>query len=147
MTATTSPRTPGRAERRGDRADPAPPAEDYDPRPRVVDGPGPAVVGTRCSACRHPTLEEVERCPVCGGPTAPARFARTGTVFSGTVLRIPVGDRQPPISLAYVDLDDGPRVLGHGRDPERVLRPAERVTLVGTTAAGDPCFAPDEVSP
>ena len=132
MTATTPPAT-----------DPAPPAEGFDPRPRVADGTEPAVVGTRCTACEHPTLDDVERCPVCGGHTSPATFARTGTVFSGTVLRIPVGDRQPPISLAYVDLDGGPRVLGHGEDPERALRPSERVTLVGTTAAGDPCFAAD----
>ncbi|MCD2195343.1 OB-fold domain-containing protein [Actinomycetospora endophytica] len=136
MTATTSPTTDEKPRRDA-------PPEGYDPRPRVTDGIEPAVVGTRCTACAHPTLEDVERCPVCGGPTRPTTFARTGTVFSGTVLRIPVGDRQPPISLAYIDLDDGPRVLGHGQDPERVLRPHERVTLVGETDEGDPAFAAD----
>lgn len=114
-------------------------ATGYDPRPRVE---GASVVGTRCTACAHPSLDDVDRCPVCGGPTRTVAFARTGTVFSGTVLRIPVGPYEPPTSLAYVDLDDGPRVLAHGRDAERALRPGERVTVCGTTAAGDPQVSP-----
>lgn len=114
----------------------------YDPRPRVTGTPGPAVVGTRCTACSHPALDDLARCPLCGSPTAAASFAVTGTVFSGTVLRIPVGDRTPPTSLAYVDLDDGPRVLVHGREPGRALRPGERVTVCGTTSGGDPEVEP-----
>ncbi|NMO88266.1 Zn-ribbon domain-containing OB-fold protein [Actinomycetospora sp. TBRC 11914] len=115
----------------------------FDPRPRLRTDP-PAIEGVRCAACVHPSLEPVTRCPVCGGEVAPTTFASTGTVFSGTVLRIPVGDRTPPISLAYVDLDDGPRVLGHGNDPEQALRPGQRAVLVGRTAEGDPCFAGEE---
>jgi uncharacterized OB-fold protein len=33
------------------------------------------------------------------------------------VVRIPVPGRTPPYALAYVDLDDGPRVLAHADDP------------------------------
>jgi uncharacterized OB-fold protein len=32
------------------------------------------------------------------------------------VVRVPVPGRTPPYALAYVDLDDGPRVLAHADD-------------------------------
>lgn len=108
-----------------------------DPRPRVVDGPdGPAVAGTRCLAGAHPSLDPVERCPVCGAASRTTVFARTGTVFSSTVLRIPVGDLEPPLALLYVDLDDGPRVLGH-TGGEALVAPGTRVELRGVTGRGD----------
>lgn len=112
-----------------------------DPRPRVGDGPGgPAVLGTRCTACGYPSLEPVERCPVCRATSREEAFAGRGTVFSSTVLRIPVGGLVPPTTLLYVDLDDGPRVLGHAH-VDRVVPPGTRVTLTGLTAHGDPAFA------
>lgn len=115
-----------------------------DPRPRVVPDPaggGVAVAGTRCRAGGHPSLEPVERCPACGAESREAVFATTGTVFSSTVLRIPVGDLQPPVPLLYVDLDDGPRVLGHGSSPV-VVAPGTRVALRGLTERGDLRFEP-----
>ena len=45
-----------------------------------------------------------------------AEFGPDGTVWSATVVRIPVPGRMPPYALAYVDLDDGPRVLAHADD-------------------------------
>lgn len=111
-----------------------------DPRPRVrVGAEGPAVVGTRCRAAAHPSLEPVDRCPACGADSRETVFARTGTVFSSTVLRIPVGDLDPPVTLLYVDLDDGPRVLGHGSSPE-VVPPGTRVELSALTDRGDLWF-------
>jgi uncharacterized OB-fold protein len=71
---------------------------------------------------------------------AEAEFAPAGIVFSGTVVRIPVAARTPPFSLVYVDLDDGPRLLGHGRDREEAYSPGSRVALVGRTEQGDPEF-------
>jgi uncharacterized OB-fold protein len=70
-----------------------------------------------------------------------AEFGPAGTVFSGTVVRIPVADRPPPFSLVYVDLDDGPRLLGHAAEAERVHSPGSRVMLTGRTERGDPEFA------
>ena len=95
--------------------------------------------GVRCTACRYPTTEPVARCPVCGGATEAAAFGPGGTVFSATVLRVPVPGRTPPYGLAYVDLDDGPRILAHvlGHD-EGPLAPNDPVELSGTTAEGDP---------
>ncbi|MGE0800052.1 MAG: OB-fold domain-containing protein [Lautropia sp.] len=40
-----------------------------------------------------------------------AEFAATGTVWAATVIRTPVPGFEPPHALAYVDIDDGPRVL------------------------------------
>ena len=91
-----------------------------DPRPRVVrSGDGFAVAGVRCTACRHPVAGPRPRCPVCAAPVEHATFGPGGTVWSSTCVRVPVPGRSPPYGLAYVDLDDGPRVLVHtgGTDP------------------------------
>lgn len=58
-------------------------------------------------------------------------------MWSSTVVRIAVGERRPPYGLAFVDLDDGPRVLVHLQRPE-ALPPGAVVTLDGTTELGDP---------
>lgn len=90
-----------------------------DPRPVVVAGPaGEGLVeGRRCTVCAEPSAFTWPACPACGGPVEPARFGPGGTVWSATVVRIPVADRAPPYALAYVDLDDGPRVLAHSAAP------------------------------
>ncbi len=83
-----------------------------DPRPRLTTTPaGIAVAGVRCTVCGHPVAFARPRCPDCRGTVAPAEFGPGGTVWSSTVVRIPVPGRVPPFGLAYVDLDDGPRVL------------------------------------
>jgi acetyl-CoA acetyltransferase len=57
-------------------------------------------------------------------------------VWSSTVVRIAVGDRQPPYGLAVVDLADGPRILAHLSEDE-VLPPGTTVEVLGITADGD----------
>ena len=100
-----------------------------DSRP-VLDGD--AVLGSRCTVCRYPTAQQgLPWCPVCYQATEPERFARTGKVWSSTVVAIPVGTRRPPFGLAYVDLDDGPRVLVHLAEPA-VLEPGARLEITGT---------------
>ena len=111
-----------------------------DPRPHIEGSP-PAIAGVRCDLCQYPTTEFVERCPLCRSTVHRTRFCRTGTVFSGTVLMSPVHDRDAPLSLVYVDLDDGPRVLGHGSDRDQRLPVGERVILSGVTPFGDPQFS------
>jgi uncharacterized OB-fold protein len=51
-------------------------------------------------------------------------------------VRIEVQGRQPPYGLAYLDLDDGPRVLVHV-DPESGVRIGDRARIVGLTSDGD----------
>lgn len=78
------------------------------------------------------------RCPRCGARTIePERFGPGGTVFASTTLRVAVSDRGSPITFAYVDLDDGPRILAHVA-ADHPLSPGHRVTLAGTTIEGDP---------
>jgi uncharacterized protein len=105
-----------------------------DPRPRLVDG---LVAGWRCAACNHTVAQESPWCPACSAAALePATFGPGGTVWAGTLVHLPVGAWQPPFGLAYVDLDDGPRVLAHTTEPcvlpagTRVrLAPAEQDTV------------------
>jgi len=100
-----------------------------DPRPTFDGG---AVLGTRCAKCRYSTAQQgLPWCPVCYGVMDDARFARTGQVWSSTVVAIPVGTHRPPFGLAYLDLDDGPRVLVHLAEPA-VLELGARLEITGT---------------
>lgn len=65
-----------------------------------------------------------------------AGFGPEGTVWSSTVVRIPVPGRAPPYALVYVDLDDGPRVLAHhdGADAAPI---GARVRLLEAAPDGD----------
>lgn len=90
------------------------------------------VVGSRCTECRYPTAQQnLPWCPVCYAPIEPATFGRTGAAWSSTVVAIPVGTRRPPFGLAYLDLDDGPRVLVH-LDVSEVLELGQRLSITGT---------------
>ncbi len=111
-----------------------------DPRPELVLSNGHVeLTGSRCPNCRHPMTTTPPRCPVCGHDSMEAAtFGPRGTVFSSTVLRIPVPGRTPPFTLAYVDMDDGPRILAHVVGPDEALVPGSRVVLSGWNGHGDP---------
>ncbi len=60
------------------------------------------------------------------------------------MVRVAVPGRTPPYGLAYVDLDDGPRILAHvadsrSADDDPIVRvaPGARVQLAGATELGD----------
>lgn len=114
-----------------------------DPRPRVQAGPDGLrrVAGRRCRSCAEVSAFAWPRCPACRGEVEPASFGPDGTVWSSTVVRIPVPGRTPPYGLAYVDLDDGPRVLAHVLgDAAAAHEPVpigSRVRLAGVSADGD----------
>jgi uncharacterized OB-fold protein len=113
-----------------------------DPRPVFDEG---AVLGVRCTACRYPAAQRgIPWCPVCYAAVEAERFPATGTVWSSTVVAIPVGGRRPPFGLAYLDLDDGPRVLVHLAEPE-VLHGGTRARITGTDR-GDLVAAREEQS-
>jgi uncharacterized OB-fold protein len=112
---------------------------DLDPRPQVVDGPyGPAVMGLRCPECGYVTATTMPRCPDCHAPMHAERVGSTGIAWSSTVVRIAIADRQAPYVVAYIDLDDGPRILAHvsGASGDRIA-PGCAVRVVGTTEHGD----------
>ena len=99
-----------------------------DPRPRVE---GERVLGARCRACRYPTAPAAPWCPACQSlEQEDVAFGPRGVVWSSTIVHIPVGDWRPPYALAYVDLDDGPRVLAHLDAPE-ILAPGTPVRVIG----------------
>ncbi|OSY43146.1 MULTISPECIES: Zn-ribbon domain-containing OB-fold protein [Pseudonocardia] len=107
-----------------------------DPRPRIVAAPDGAglVTGVRCAdheRCPGRAAFDWPACPSCGGAVEPAEFGPGGTVWSSTVVRIPVPGRTPPYPLAYVDLDDGPRVLAHTTEQQPI---GARVRLLGPSA-------------
>lgn len=113
-----------------------------DPRPRVVQEEGACrVAGRRCVACRHPLAYAAPRCPVCRGALADARFGPEGAVFAATIVRVPIPGRTPPWGLAYVDLDDGPRILAHYAPERGVLPVGARVRLRAASREGDPTVA------
>jgi uncharacterized OB-fold protein len=100
-----------------------------DPRPVFADG---KIRGARCTQCRYAVSQpEIPWCPVCYSEIAPEDFPGAGVVFSSTVVAIPVGQRRPPFGLAYLDLDDGPRLLVHLAEP-KVLPLGARLRIVGT---------------
>lgn len=115
-----------------------------DPRPRLDRTDGIVrVIGVRCTACGYPVAFARPRCPVCRGPVETERFGPEGVVWSATTVRIPVGHREPPYQLVYVDLQNGPRILAHvagpnGAPPDDLVQVGTRVRLCGQNDAGDP---------
>jgi len=113
-------------------------ADEPDPRPQVVpEGDGWAVTGVRCPACGYAAAGPRRRCPACCCAVTDARFGPGGTVWSATVVRVPVPGRAPPYAVAYVDLDGhGPRILAHTAG-EHALPIGARVALAASSASGD----------
>jgi hypothetical protein len=92
-----------------------------------------AVAGWRCGGCGLATVEPSLRCGECGARTAETTFGARGTVWSWTLAGVGP-DRG--VAFAYVDLDDGPRLLVRLADgtPRAV---GARVSVRGTTPSGD----------
>lgn len=111
-----------------------------DPRPHVVEDPSGEHVlcGGRCTACGHAVARPLPRCPRCRGPVADERFGPEGAIWAVTVLHVPAAGRDAPATLAYVDLDDGPRLLAHLPGSTRMPAVGARVRLSAPTSAGDP---------
>lgn len=109
-----------------------------DPRPTAVSVDGSHLLqGWRCRSCRLPLLWATPRCPGCGGSVEADTFGPGGTVWSSTVVRVPVPGRTPPYGMAYVDLDDGPRVLVHVAGPAERVAVGSRVRLLPPGEQGD----------
>ena len=119
-----------------------------DPRPRIVtEGGDIHVAGARCERCGYRLAVDVGGCPSCGGALRDARYGPHGTVWAVTGVHVAVQDRTVPYRLAYVDLDDGPRILAHVVDGAGPTAVGDPVTLTGTTAEGDPRVGPAALRP
>ncbi len=109
-----------------------------DPRPKtVLQGGQYFVRGAHCPSCGHASAVRVPWCPRCRADTTEKLYGPAGTVWSSTVVHIGLPNRKPPYSLAYVDLDQGPRVLAHVAAPRGRLAVGTRVRLTAATANGD----------
>lgn len=92
----------------------------------------------RCAGCQRTRAPFIPVCPSCGGCDANTVFASGhGTVYSRVVVHVPLspGYEGPvPYTVATVELDEGPRLLGHVEGDGRV-RIGQRV---------EACFADHE---
>jgi uncharacterized protein len=73
-------------------------------------------MGNQCRDCGKTSYPAVELCPFCSSDKVEkAPLSTTGTVFSFSVTRVPVGRFKPPIIGGYIDLPEGARVFGQIR--------------------------------
>jgi uncharacterized OB-fold protein len=111
-------------------------------------GDGRLLVGY-CTDCGEHFFYPRRRCPLCAGADVEYVEAEgTGTVHARTIVRQAGGDyaEATPYVLAYVELDEGPRMLTNvvGADPEDV-EVGDRVEVTFDAVAGDvalPRFRP-----
>ena len=107
-----------------------------DPRPGIVEQGGRHVLlGGRCVSCGHALARRTPRCPWCRSAVEPAAFGPDGVIWAVTVVHVTAGDRDVPYTLAYLDLDDGPRLLVQLDRPAAV---GDRARLAAPTPGGDP---------
>ena len=103
-----------------------------DPRPRVVrTGGGLRIAAWRCAGCATTRTEPALRCGRCGGTTGPVSLGPQGTLWSWTTPHVGPDSGVP---VAYLDLDDGGRLLVRLTGPVAV---GARAAVTGETADGD----------
>lgn len=109
----------------------------HDPRPEVRKRPGGYIVlGCRCEACGYVAAYARPHCPDCRGAITRAEYGPLGRVWSSTTVRVPVPGLDPPYHLAYIDIDNGPRILAHVAAAAPAI--GARVCLTAPDAAGNP---------
>ncbi|MBM7326106.1 Zn-ribbon domain-containing OB-fold protein [Agrobacterium sp. S2] len=76
-------------------------------------GETPSLIGSQCRACGERQFPARDVCSSCRSEEVDANvpLAGTGKVYSFTVVRQAPPGRPTPYTLAYVDLDDGVRVM------------------------------------
>ncbi len=113
-----------------------------DPRPMFADG---RLAGSRCPACGLVAVPAVARCSTCWTVTETVDdIEPVGTVWSSTVVHLPVGPYEAPFGLAYVDLDVGARVLAHTHGDTTNGGAANGDPAAGDARAGDAALVPPE---
>jgi uncharacterized protein len=113
-----------------------------DPRPRVQFADGVLTLpASTCTKCGYVVAGSSPECARCGSATVASAAGPRGKVWSSTVVRIPVPGRTPPYGLAYVDLDDGPRVLAH-TEGDAALAVGSTVELAPQSEDGDLVVVP-----
>ena len=106
-----------------------------------------ALTGSKCPVCGFTAFPRQEWCEQCShGPGLDAYdVAAAGTIYAFTEVHVAPARFNPPYPLAFVDLDDGLRILAQGLTPAEELRTGQRVRLVpgqiGTTPDGKAMYS------
>lgn len=109
----------------------------------VRDGETWLLLASRCPECGNRMFPAADYCHVCAcaGPLVPERIPARGTVYSSTRIFTAPAEFPTPYVLAYVDLDDGPRVLGRlaEQDPPAAIGDVVHgvPAVVGGSAGGE----------
>jgi len=88
----------------------------------------PHLVGSRCACCGDLRFPRAVGCPACHAPAdqlQPALLSPLGRVVTATRIERAIAPFKPPYLLAYVQLQEGPRVLcqllAETRKPREVI--------------------------
>ena len=101
--------------------------------------------GLECPKCQHRTTDLARPlCPNCGNALVGRDFRGTGVVWASTVVRIAIPGFSPPYGLAYVDLDQGPRILARYDMVDQVLPVGSRVVVEDFDESGTARIRPDQ---
>ncbi|MEW6473125.1 MAG: OB-fold domain-containing protein [Actinomycetota bacterium] len=85
--------------------------------------------GSECPACGAREYPPVARCLACGVESVPCPLPMSGRIFSSTTVWAGLPD-DVPYTVAYVDLDGGPRVFCR-LEPHGSYGSSEEVVMVG----------------
>lgn len=111
------------------------PVTDEVPRVRPTERPDAAVLrdgrwriqGGRCSGCRARAYPFAPTCSACRQDRVEVvDLATEGVVYAHSTVHV---GQDAPYTLAYIDLDDGVRLLARVREQPSI---GDRVTVVGT---------------
>jgi uncharacterized protein len=70
-------------------------------------------MGNKCGNCGKTSFPAMELCLFCSSEKIEkVPLSTSGTLFSYSVTRVPVGPYKPPIIGGYIDLPEGTRVYG-----------------------------------
>ncbi len=70
-------------------------------------------IGRKCRSCGKTSFPVTELCPFCSSENGEmVSLSPTGTLFSFSITRVPVGPYKPPIVAGFIDLPEGTRIFG-----------------------------------
>lgn len=80
----------------------------------VLRGDRPVLMGGRCAACGGRMFPQPPVCPNCmSEDVRPEEMSSTGTLYAYSTVHVGPRKWHKPMTLGYVDLDNGVRVFSH----------------------------------
>jgi uncharacterized OB-fold protein len=105
----------------------------------VATAAGLVLVGGECVECGRKFFPVKQCCPGCGGDQVSAiQLARSGNLYSYSVIHSAPRGFKVPYSVGFVDLEDGVRVFGQiDGDPAELELDGLMEPVFGTIREGD----------